>query len=354
MNNILKTYKMGRDFLNICICGYYGMGNFGDELFLKTFQQIFYEDNIIPWCSCAGTLDINKIDAVIIGGGDLIMPYFVNDSYLPPSLTDHPTWLYGVGVVDYYDEKSWSRVEIEKNKQRISKASKVFARDPHSAELIKRLGFHNDITVVPDIVFAYRETKIPLTKFSNKKTIGACIYSYDDFPFDKIVELFLHLSASGYHIVLIPVINKLDNQFGDMKMCQRLQNALLEAKPQPSVTLMQPEYYLDITYAYLQSIDFLISFKLHPSLAAVRGGVPAFCFSKLGKTSYFLNSIGLGEYFSDFDIPVSEMKSLIDSFLKESSAKLLAANTQIKLIERQSLDSLLSLKKEIYSSKGLN
>ena len=111
------------------------MGNFGDELFLKTFKQIFHNHNVFPW---SAFLDPNKIDAVIIGGGDLITPYYYNEYYFPSLLENHPTWIYGVGVVDHYNEDTWPIEQIDRHRQRLSKAKKVYLRDDNSARIFKK------------------------------------------------------------------------------------------------------------------------------------------------------------------------------------------------------------------------
>lgn len=71
--------------MHIAASGYYGMGNFGDDLFLHTLRQVFHDHHVYPWNS---RLDPRQTDAFIIGGGDLITPYSFNSYYFPPRLKD--------------------------------------------------------------------------------------------------------------------------------------------------------------------------------------------------------------------------------------------------------------------------
>lgn len=71
--------------MHIAASGYYGMGNFGDDLFLHTFRQLFHGHHVYPW---QAKLDPDQADAVIIGGGDLITPYSFNRYYFPSPCKD--------------------------------------------------------------------------------------------------------------------------------------------------------------------------------------------------------------------------------------------------------------------------
>lgn len=68
--------------MHIAASGYYGMGNFGDDLFLHTLRQVFHDHHVYPWNS---RLDPRQTDAFIIGGGDLITPYSFSPYYFPLS-----------------------------------------------------------------------------------------------------------------------------------------------------------------------------------------------------------------------------------------------------------------------------
>jgi len=330
--------------LNIGVCGYYGMGNFGDELFLKTFKQIFHNHNVFPW---SAFVDPNQIDAVIIGGGDLITPYYYNQYYFPPLLENHPTWIYGVGVVDHYNEDTWPVEQIDRHRQRLSKAKKVYLRDDNSARIFKKYNLHKEVKVAPDVVFAYEQPKYPIRKYAGVETIGICVSSYDDFPFQKIVNLLVKLTQKGYHVFLIPVVNQSNNKYSDYTLCRNIRNALLESNPRAAVTLPYNEYDLEMTYSLIQSVDYLISFKLHPALVAIRNEIPTFCFSKMSKVKSLLKMFHLEDFSSDFEIPEQDMIEKVLHFLNLEKDKFSNIKSQVELVESNSMRNLLELKEDI-------
>ncbi len=331
--------------MNICVCGYYGLGNFGDELFLKTFKQLFSKHNVFQWVPC---LDANKIEAVIIGGGDLIQPYCFNEGYFPLQLAHIPTWLYGVGIVDYYNHATWPKEEIKKNRERINSAVNTVYRDDHSANIAKEFCFHKSIEVAPDIVFAYQEPCYPIGKLSSKKTIGICIYVYDDFPYQMMLLILKHLVMKDYHLVFIPVVNK-NNLYSDMDMCETLYKTVIECMPNSEANLLWHQFDIEMTYSMIQSLDYLISFKLHPVIAAMRAGVPSFSFSKLSKVRNLHKAIHSDYYISDYDMPLEDIKQRIDAFLQDSKRLYIKEKIAIEQMQRKSMDRIIQLKEEIQS-----
>jgi polysaccharide pyruvyl transferase WcaK-like protein len=331
--------------MNLCVCGYYGLGNFGDELFLKTLQQAFPDDCVYPYSPFT---DISRTDAVIIGGGDLITPYHFNKYYFPPLLKEKPTWVYGVGIVTYYPESTWPEKEIELHRQRLQPAKGLYLRDELSARIARKLMWNERIEVVPDMVFGYKEPRYPITKPANPPTIGVCIFSYEEFPMDKVAELLLTAVSQGYRLLLIPVVNQSNNPYVDYPTCEALKELVLAQRPQADVSLPGITYDLELTYSLIQSVDYLISFKLHPALVALRAGVPVFSLSKMSKVASLLRSFGLDHYLRSFEAPVEELKEVMLQFLQNGKQHMQAALPAIRATERASKDSLSQLRKEVH------
>lgn len=331
--------------MNIAICGYYGMGNFGDDLFLRTFQQVFSNHHIYPWNA---QLDPDRTDAVIIGGGDLITPYSFNSYYFPSQLKYKPTWLYGVGIVDAYPEESWPADQVELYRKSISTVQRAVFRDARSADIARRSRFHRHVEVAEDVAFSYRQPGIPYRMDSRRKTIGICIFSYSSFPFDAFVELMESLAGRGYHLRLIPVVNHPNGGgFSDYPICVRLKEALKTSIPNASVDILPLLLDLDLTYSAIQSVDYLISFKLHPILVAIRAKIPVLAFSSMNKVRSLLESFGLGKYFCNYKIPLENYSTVVDDFLTEGPKLLESLAPEIEAAETRSSESLHKLRNEI-------
>ncbi|WP_433940643.1 polysaccharide pyruvyl transferase family protein [Paenibacillus lautus] len=330
--------------MHIAASGYYGMGNFGDDLFLHTLRQVFHEHHVYPWNS---RLDPRQADAFIIGGGDLITPYSFNSYYFPPQLKGQPTWVYGVGIVDAYPEHTWPEEQVSAYREMISQAKRAVFRDERSSAIAKRAGFHRNVETAPDMVFGYRQPDIPVKRFSKRPTIGVVVFSYESFPMDNMTKLLGHLVAVGYHAVLIPVIHHPGNAYSDYNTCLRLQQKVRELTPGASIETLPFLMDIELTYSFIQSMDYLISFKLHPSLAALRGGKPVLALSTMGKVHSLLSSFHLGQYFTDYRQPLDVLVDKTESFLKYGPGHVQQMMPLIRAAEKKSTASLLDLKDHI-------
>lgn len=330
--------------MHIAASGYYGMGNFGDDLFLHTLRQLFHDHHVYPWNS---RLDPRQTDAFIIGGGDLITPYSFSPYYFPPQLVGQPTWVYGVGIVDAYPEHTWPEEQVSAYRNIISKANRAVFRDERSSAIAKRAGFHRNVETAPDMVFGYRQPDIPVKRFSKRPTIGVVVFSYESFPMDNMTKLLAHLIAKGYHAVLIPVIHHPGNAYSDYNTCLQLQQKVKESTPAASIETLPFLMDIELTYRFIQSVDYLISFKLHPSLAALRGGKPVLALSTMSKVHSLLSSFQLGQYFTDYRQPLDVLVDKTESFLKYGPGHVQQIMPMIRAAEEESTASLLDLKKHI-------
>lgn len=334
--------------MQIAASGYYGMGNFGDDLFLHTLRQVFDNHHVYPWNS---RLDPNQTDAFIIGGGDLITPYSFNNYYFPEQLKGRPVWVYGVGIVDAYPEHTWPEDQVSAYRDMISAAQRAVFRDERSQAIAQRARFHRNAEIAPDIVFGYRQPAIPVKRFSRRPTIGVVVFSYSSFPMDNMTKLLAHLNQKGYHLALIPVIHHPGNAYSDYSTCLQLQQKVKELSPHASIETLPFLMDIELTYSFIQSVDYLISFKLHPSLAALRGGKPVLAFSTMGKVHSLLCSFGLGQYVVDYRQPLDELVERAERFLKYGPGHLDCALPLIRDTEQRSLASLLELKSDIEQFK---
>jgi polysaccharide pyruvyl transferase WcaK-like protein len=331
--------------MKIAVCGYYGMGNFGDELFLLTFRQQLLGHEVFAWHP---TLDPSGVDAVLIGGGDLITPYFFNSYYFPPELEGKPTWVYGVGVVDAYPESTWPQTEMDRYRQRLARASGLYLRDERSAEIARRIALHPKVQTVPDPVFAYRPPDYPLRRLSPRPVIGLCVHAYSGFPAAGLAAILGRVSREGYHILLIPAVNHSANLYSDYGVCANLKDSILElGGPQASASVFKPEYELGLVYRVIQSCEYIVSFKLHPALAAVRGLVPLLCVSQQGKVASLLERLGLSDSLEADESALDRLEAGIGRMLQDGARRMRAAEPLIRRAEREAEAAFATLCSEL-------
>ncbi|MEO3945504.1 polysaccharide pyruvyl transferase family protein [Gorillibacterium sp. CAU 1737] len=329
--------------MRIAACGYYGMGNFGDELFLLTYRQQLAGHEVFAWHP---SFDPAAVDAVLIGGGDLIVPYSFASYYFPSVLQAKPTWVFGVGIVDAYPEATWPEREVDRYRRRLSGAHGIWLRDERSAAIAERIRLHSRIRTIPDPVFAYRGASLPIRPFSTRPSLGVCVHAYSGFPLESLGATLGRLSAEGFHILLLPAVNHSANIYADYGVCTALLDRILR-EPGASATVFKPEYELELIYAAIQRCDFLLSFKLHPTLAALRGGVPAFCVSKQGKVKSLLSRFGLEDFLEPDESAAGRIEAGLRRLLAEGKTRLQAAAPLLRQTEREAEAAFAELRREI-------
>jgi polysaccharide pyruvyl transferase WcaK-like protein len=330
--------------MNLCVCGYFGMGSFEDELYLKTWKQRFPEHNVFAWSSL---LDVRQIDGVLIGGGDLINPHHFHTYYFPPALRSLPTWVYSVGVVDVYPQETWPAEEIQKYRERLREARHVYVRDPKSAAILTSLNIYDQPGLVPDLIFSYNPPDIPIRFASSLPSIGVCVHSYENFPMDKMAQLLAGTTTAGYQIILIPVVNHVHNPYSDARTCIQLKEKIKSLNPAATVTNPSIDHDFDLAYALLRSVDYLVSFKLHPALVAMRHGVPAFCLTQRDKVSSMFRSLHLQDFVCDFARDVEDIRRQLAHFLKIGKQAMHERSHLFRELEAKSDLTLQTLKKKI-------
>jgi polysaccharide pyruvyl transferase WcaK-like protein len=90
----------------IGMVGYYGYGNYGDELFLEVFGKylsdfefVFLQDQLQrPFFTKPLDKKVETLDAILIGGGDIVIPNYWSDQYFEDVFLRKPVYIHGVGV----------------------------------------------------------------------------------------------------------------------------------------------------------------------------------------------------------------------------------------------------------------
>jgi len=130
------------------LVGYYGWGNFGDELFLSAFREhlsdafdlrVLHDLTARPYFSGAVEAAVEQVDAIIIGGGDLVIPWQMSQLYWKSEYLARPVYVCGVGVPTREVGGEHPRVveELRAFFQHPSVQS-ISARDEESAVWIER------------------------------------------------------------------------------------------------------------------------------------------------------------------------------------------------------------------------
>ncbi len=103
-----KDYRIG-------LVGFFGWGNFGDELFIEAHRAHLSHLGTLepinditrkPYFSDPIEEVIDRYDAFVIGGGDLIVPWTVSELYWKEEYLGKPVFITGVGVPTWRDPQA--------------------------------------------------------------------------------------------------------------------------------------------------------------------------------------------------------------------------------------------------------
>ena len=152
--------------MRVLIVGYYGQWNLGDDAFLEAIplilgQTLFTEISFRHVNQYAALQDVNqKYDIVLVGGGDVVVPYFL-DRIKENPFTNGPVLLFGAGIT-YPSCISLGHID---------QFDKVLLRNTTDLRIAeRRLGIKH-VHYIPDTVFALRRQPklFPSIKTASKR-----------------------------------------------------------------------------------------------------------------------------------------------------------------------------------------
>lgn len=135
------------------LAGFFGYGNFGDELFVSVYKEYlgphfdlrFMSDNLRPpYYSKPLEEIVDEVDAIVIGGGDIVQGWNLDERYFPRAFLEKPVFVAGVGVPIRSGTNANSQVEkdwiVEKYRAFFNHDSvkMINARDQQSVNWIKK------------------------------------------------------------------------------------------------------------------------------------------------------------------------------------------------------------------------
>ncbi len=194
---------------NIGLVGYYGFGNYGDEYFRIIFEKAFSDCNIKVITGYPDRVkstqvrsDVLDQDAIIIGGGDLAIPFSFSAAYWRPEYLERPVYIHSIGVPTWggYDEKSVLKMRQFFQHDNVRRVS---ARDIKSRDwIVKYLQPKVETVYEPDMVCSAD----PVTVEPVKNRVGVILRQQPNVPnpehFDYLNQTIRDAGKDPYYLVL--------------------------------------------------------------------------------------------------------------------------------------------------------
>ena len=283
------------------LVGFYGPGNYGDELFLDVFDRylgpvadvgVVFDSATRPYFARPIRDIVRDHDAIVIGGGDLLISWATSDRYWLADYLRRPVHVIGVGVPTWRPAKA-RVVEELRDFLRHRNVRSITARDEESAAWIREhLRPRVEVASSADLVFALplpavdRPADPPILGIAVRWREGG-----DDYT--SVRALAARGRELGYRLRTIVLSS------GDVRT--RDERALDELGLDDVERIASDD--LAVLTRAIGECSMLASHKFHGTVVAVSYGIPAVSMSTTDKNRNLLRRLGRPELVCAFDDP---------------------------------------------------
>jgi polysaccharide pyruvyl transferase WcaK-like protein len=297
------------------LVGFFGAGNYGDELFVEAFRQFLGGDlplqTLLEWRP-SGSLRfvqgrLRETDAIVIGGGDLLIPWARNDRYWRSEYLRRPVFVVGVGVPTWRREES---AALERMRRFLCHPSvqMIVARDHESAEWIEqRMEPRVPVGAAADLVCAlpFHEVEPPpglpiIGVVTRHRPRAASPHGRQD-DVSHVAALCRRAQERGYRVRQIILAT------GAVRAADRSVAGRLGV---PDAELVESDDLSVLTNA-IAECRLLATMKFHGAVVAWMSGVPAIALRTSDKNRNFFRRIGKPHLVRRFDDP--RLPELLDA-----------------------------------------
>jgi polysaccharide pyruvyl transferase WcaK-like protein len=266
----------------IGLVGYFGWGNFGDELFVEAHKNYLadkYELEVVhdqleqPYFSDVGLKNLKGFDGFLIGGGDLLNPNAVSSLYWRKEYLEKPVFVYGIGCPNLKVKQSNSLNYFHEFFSS-SSVKHICLRDIESKKYFDDIVKPAIATVTyPDAVFAL---DLPSIKNDAKdKLLGVVLRSHQSLigEYEQVRKAVDEAKILGYRVRIIVAA------FGKLGEADAIVSHSFAANN-------EEVFYSNNLYEICEALgecSLILSMKFHALVVGTTYGVPVIQLSSTQK-----------------------------------------------------------------------
>jgi polysaccharide pyruvyl transferase WcaK-like protein len=288
---------------SVGLVGFYGPGNYGDELFLEAFRQhlasavdlgVIFDSPTRPYFRRPVRDVVRDRDAIVIGGGDLLISWSLSDRYWLTDYLRRPVHIVGVGVPTWRPAKA-NVVAYLRRFVRHGNVRSITVRDEESAAWIREhLRPRVAVETAADLVFALDLPSVE--RPSGSPILGINVrWRQGNDDYSAVRALAARGRELGYRLRTIVLST------GDVRA--RDERAFDELAIDGSDVERVASDDLDTLTRAIGGCTMLASHKFHGTVVATAYGIPAISMSTTDKNRNLMRLLGRPEMVCAFDDP---------------------------------------------------
>jgi len=296
----------------IGLAGFYGYGNYGDELFLDVWHKYLSKDfnlrilhdlELKPYFSDDFKQSLEEVSGVVIGGGDILQPWNIDPRYWNTDYLKKPTWVAGIGVPlranAIQQEKQWIMDKMKRILENDNVKS-IHLRDEVGFKwLNKRMDVAHKTAWSPDIVTTLKPEFFNKSSIQyDKKQLGVVVRSrrgHEETDNFEYIERFIDRASSSNWQVNIIVLGNGRSLSADYLSALRL-------NPKSDCRIIVSKSIYELTNILMEQ-DALLSMKFHGTVAAMMAGIPSIVGVPTLKNREFMKQIDCNDLCIGFQSP---------------------------------------------------
>lgn len=327
----------------IGLVGYFGWGNYGDELFVEAHKKNLSEEFDLevvhdllesPYLSDKALSKLDQFDGFLIGGGDLVNASAVSQLYWKKEYLSKPVFVYGIGVPTPKIKKS-KALNYYQEFFNNDNVKLTVLRDRESCQYFNTvIAPKREAVFFPDAVCSL---DMPKPREYEGKTIGFSIRNHRSVVgnYEEVREAVDQSKEYGYNVKLIVMANGILGKLDYEK-------AIEFAKPDEEIIYTES---LDELSSAIGGLDQLVSMKFHGMVVAAMYAVPSVQISATTKNRNFLTYLQRMELQSNYNAP--DLATRIPMYPSKIHSLL------VRKLKRDSLQGYELLKAEMRKVYGL-